>query len=113
MEMTYNGTLVMPKNFVVVDEEEMTYTNGGEHYQVFIPASVCGDLANYGVAASAAVLALCGPIPGGGIIAGVATGTAYAALTAYYALASKHNGMTLHVYTVGNTPVAWVPVINW
>ena len=29
MEKAYNGTLVMPKNFVVVDEEEMTYVDGG------------------------------------------------------------------------------------
>ena len=29
MEMTYDGALVMPKNFVAVDEEEMTYVDGG------------------------------------------------------------------------------------
>ena len=29
MEMMYNGTLVMPKNYAVVDEEEMTYVDGG------------------------------------------------------------------------------------
>ena len=29
MEMTYDGALVMPKNFAVVDEEEMTYVEGG------------------------------------------------------------------------------------
>ena len=29
MEMTYNGTLMMPANYAVVNEEEMTYVEGG------------------------------------------------------------------------------------
>lgn len=29
MEMTYSGAMVMPANFAVVDEEEMTYLDGG------------------------------------------------------------------------------------
>lgn len=29
MEMCYDGTLVMPKNYAVVSEEEMTYVDGG------------------------------------------------------------------------------------
>ena len=29
MEMCYDGTLVMPKNYAVVTEEEMTYVEGG------------------------------------------------------------------------------------
>ena len=29
MEMYYDGALVMPKNYAVVDEEEMTYVEGG------------------------------------------------------------------------------------
>lgn len=29
MEMTYDGAMVMPASFVVVDEEEMTYLDGG------------------------------------------------------------------------------------
>ena len=29
MEMTYNGTLTMPANFAALDEEEMTYVEGG------------------------------------------------------------------------------------
>lgn len=29
MEMTYNGTLTMPVNFAALDEEEMTYVDGG------------------------------------------------------------------------------------
>ncbi len=29
MTMTYDGTMVMPKNFAVVTEDEMTYVDGG------------------------------------------------------------------------------------
>jgi hypothetical protein len=29
MDMCYEGTLVMPSNCVVMDEEEMTYVDGG------------------------------------------------------------------------------------
>ena len=29
MEICYDGALVMPKNYAVVDEEEMTYVDGG------------------------------------------------------------------------------------
>ncbi len=29
MEMCYDGALAMPSNYVVMDEEEMTYTQGG------------------------------------------------------------------------------------
>ncbi len=29
MEMCYDGALVMPKNYAVVNEEEMTYIDGG------------------------------------------------------------------------------------
>ncbi|MCR5518512.1 MAG: hypothetical protein K6F17_08085 [Lachnospiraceae bacterium] len=30
MEMCYDGALVMPREFAVMDEEEMTYTEGGK-----------------------------------------------------------------------------------
>ena len=29
MEMCYDGVLVMPSNYAVMDEEEMTYVEGG------------------------------------------------------------------------------------
>lgn len=29
MEITYDGALVLPKNYVAMDEEEMTYVEGG------------------------------------------------------------------------------------
>lgn len=32
MEMCYNGELVMPKNYINVNEEEMTYVDGGYNF---------------------------------------------------------------------------------
>lgn len=39
MEMCYDGTLVMPSNFVVVSDEEMTYVEGGSTAVVYGTAS--------------------------------------------------------------------------
>lgn len=33
MEMRYDGTLVMPSNYAVIEEEEMTYVDGGGSFQ--------------------------------------------------------------------------------
>ncbi len=35
MEMCYDGALVMPKNYAVVNEEEMTYVEGGARFTVY------------------------------------------------------------------------------
>lgn len=43
--MTYDGALVMPKNFVSVDEEEMTYVDGGAG----IPNWVVAGAINVGI----------------------------------------------------------------
>ena len=45
MEMTYDGALVMPKNFAIVDEEEMTYVDGGAG----IPNWVVAGAINLGI----------------------------------------------------------------
>lgn len=36
MEMCYDGTLVMPSSFAIMNEEEMTYTEGGARVTVGI-----------------------------------------------------------------------------
>lgn len=36
MEMTYDGMLVMPSSYAVMDEEEMTYVEGGGTIKVKI-----------------------------------------------------------------------------
>lgn len=40
MDMCYNGALVMPSSYAVMDEEEMTYTDGG----TFLSKSKCRDI---------------------------------------------------------------------
>ena len=35
MEMTYDGLLVMPSSYAVMDEEEMSYTVGGFSDKIF------------------------------------------------------------------------------
>ncbi|MBQ6039878.1 MAG: hypothetical protein IJL32_03750 [Oscillospiraceae bacterium] len=52
MEMPYDGALVMPKNFATVDEEEMTYVDGGlsiQHewwgFRLDLTAQECTDIA--------------------------------------------------------------------
>ena len=63
MEMCYNGELVMPKNYAVVNEEEMSYVDGGATYSAsqcrdFVAAlGLCSGQALMAVAAGAAVVA--------------------------------------------------------
>lgn len=57
MEMCYDGALVMPNNYAVVNEEEMTYVDGGayiSHQQVVNIVGTIGACAyEVGVLASA------------------------------------------------------------
>ena len=49
MDMCYDGTLVMPSNCVVMDEEEMTYVDGG---QIVSGAGGWAVAASFGVCAA-------------------------------------------------------------
>ena len=42
MEMCYDGTLVMPANYAVVSEDEMTYVDGGWDIDFSVKKSACG-----------------------------------------------------------------------
>lgn len=44
MEMCYDGALVMPKNYVVMNEEEMTYVEGGITIEA-VCAIICTTIA--------------------------------------------------------------------
>lgn len=35
MEMCYDGTLVMPSNYAVMSEDEMTYVDGGKKIKIY------------------------------------------------------------------------------
>ena len=43
MEMCYDGALVMPSSYAVMDEEEMTYVEGG----FYINSNKCATMATY------------------------------------------------------------------
>lgn len=44
MEMCYDGALVMPKNYAVVNEEEMTYVDGGGFSMALFKKNVVGGV---------------------------------------------------------------------
>lgn len=56
MELCYDGALVMPSNYVVMSEEEMTYVEGGGKITVKGSASTAKKLARGGVTLIAATI---------------------------------------------------------
>ena len=48
MDMCYDGALVMPSNYAVMEEEEMTYVEGGEAVTTAISFAILAAGANYG-----------------------------------------------------------------
>lgn len=95
MEITYNGTLTMPANFAVLDEEEMTYLDGGMIFQQRLAYSktdasnICAnwagmafDVANCSILAGALVGFVFGAEIAGKT--GAAAGAAIGALLGYY-----------------------------
>ena len=44
MEMCYDGALVMPSSYAVMNEEEMTYVEGGKFYGVNLTAKQCANV---------------------------------------------------------------------
>ncbi len=66
MEMCYDGALVMPSNYVLMDEEEMTYLEGGKFYGVNLSAKQCENVAIFlgGLGISFTVAAVIGTVIG-------------------------------------------------
>lgn len=75
-------------------------------------SNVCSDLSNVGHGSGAAAILL-SLIPEVGPILAACFGAEYGALGAYLGIAANHNGMTLHIYTIGNYPMAWIPIVKW
>ena len=68
MEMCYDGALVMPSSYAVMDEEEMTYVEGGGSVSLYSSGNVFNIYKIHYTAKDCAKIALvCG------VIAGVAT----------------------------------------
>ena len=51
MEMTYDGTLVMPSSYAVMDEDEMMYLEGGAHIDWSMVGAICA-VASLGIQAT-------------------------------------------------------------
>lgn len=66
MEMCYDGALVMPSNYAVMDEEEMTYVEGGGTIRVLASASTVREICRAGVALIGAAI---GEFMGGPVLA--------------------------------------------
>ena len=112
----------MPNNYAVVDEEEMTYVDGGSlKYVGYIDPSTCGKLAAICCIAGGIITIGCGVITivstclGGGIAAlgiggGITTICAgiTAAISGYFWLAGECNGMNVYYETITQT---FTPVI--
>ena len=84
MEMYYDGALVMPKNYAVVNEEEMTYVEGGATAYVYSSAKdiqkrlsnvICASLVETGLCA--AIGFILGGVFGAVITGGLADGYFY------------------------------------
>lgn len=126
MEMCYDGALVMPSSYALMDEEEMTYVEGGlsysktsTGYKVTLSTRNCGDLAALAAGGSitfatvSAVLGLTGVGIPGAIACAVLAGVAGLG-SAYMWLCSNHRGATMYIFCykniyLGNT----MPIINW
>lgn len=116
--MSYGGAMVLPRNYVVMDQEEMTYLEGGGSYQFVgalnLTASVCGVIASM-LAISTAASQFLHLVPGVGTVPAIAIGAGLGCLAGYFDLASKLNGMTLYVYK--NIVAPWnpllIPIVKW
>ena len=125
MEMCYDGTLVMPSSYAVMEEEEMTYVEGGikfsktlTGYKITLSARNCGDLAalaagSVSMSTVSAVLELSGVGITGAIALTIAEGVVGVG-SAYMWLCSNHNGATMRVIMVKNVYLGHIPpIIRW
>ena len=109
MDMCYDGALVLPSSYAVMNEEEMTYMEGGirvskyssgklfDTYRVHFTASECSKIAlAYGVISGVASIigALTGPI---GAIAGGVTVGACGIAAAVWSYAASKGGLNTYI----------------
>ena len=108
MDMCYDGALVLPSSYAVMNEEEMTYMEGGikvskyssgklfDTYRVHFTAAECSKIAlAYGVISGVASIigALTGPI---GAIAGGVTAGACGIAAAVWSYAASKGGLNTY-----------------
>lgn len=116
MEMTYDGALVLPKNYVAMNEEEMTYVEGGVKWKsVYINKTVCSDIVTAITAGGTSATALLGVIPGLGVAPAIVMGVVSACGIGYFQIASNHNGIVIKsLYSNSGVPLGVnLPLIKW
>lgn len=131
MEMCYDGALVMPINYAVMDEEEMTYVEGGGTFSITLKKdTICWAIAAIsGVATKAALKAIfAGMMTGIAVAIELGTagwGTLLAGLVLYYGSSVAAAGAAAivkniagKIYTGGDIKLTvvkgWlVPSFNW
>ena len=108
MDMCYDGALVLPSSYAVMNEEEMTYLEGGAKKLICtISATQCNRLAAQTAIAGGLITLLCGitTIISAAItcIPSVGTATAAAGITCsvsgYLWLASTYKGLKVYYNT--------------
>lgn len=93
MEMCYDGALVMPNNYAVVSEEEMTYVEGGGTINVTIKAStIQATIGVLGGAVSGFGIQLALDALGAALVTPIELGTAGAATVAVATFLVLWNG---------------------
>ena len=121
MEMCYDGALVMPRNYAVVSEEEMTYVEGGATASVTIKGGFSSNLikavANAGVGVATGLItgAVCAAlsITGVGALLIPAAIGAVSSLISSYAMDKRIKGNKYFSKTVSCwSPVKWRKTIN-
>ena len=111
MEMCYNSELVMPKNFAVVNAEEMTYVDGGwslspEWFGFSVTltdheAEVISQASNYAAAAAAACALSGNAVPAAVSVALWSVSGGIGLQNSYY-----HRGVKVTIRIVGGIDVS-------
>lgn len=96
MEMCYNGALVMPENYAIIADEEMTYIDGG----IAVPNWLVGGAINLAISALFASL--------GGVLAKGAANNIAAAIRAAGRGAVEAKIRTYVQRAAGFTIASWV-----
>ncbi len=126
MEMCYDGALVMPSSYAIMDEEEMTYVEGGGTLTVSYNIKVTKNLIK--ACASAGVGAAVGVIVGSitsklhwilGVAIGVVTGVITSLVMSYISdtkmsnIKDKTFKGSCSIWSLANTSISVKSTIGW
>lgn len=116
MQMCYDGALVMPSSYAVMDEEEMTYVEGGGTKKYYNKAgtlkNTCDLLKNAWLVQNIAYGSVgCGISVGAGIVAAFICAHNAEMMSKATDLCSKYKASTYITLTIKST-VAWIDSVS-